>query len=241
MIKVEYVDIPKGDIIFGSCDSLYFHDHVPALVSSAATAGNDVHIHVVNPVDHVFDDYAKIKPQVAINFTMSYEHTDLELVDARTYYSCNRFLVADQILDHVNKMIITDVDELIMQQVEFPDAKLGLFLRDSLPGTVGWEQIGTKVAAGIVFLTKDSIPFIKGVQQRIKHYGLRWFVDQVALWEQYINDGWDKKEGFIDYGANIMDWNFEEGSVIWTGKGDRKYHNTTYVQKKYEFARHLEL
>ena len=29
-----------------------------------------------------------------------------------------------------------------------------------------------------------------------------------------------------------MDWEFVEGSTIWTGKGDRKHKNVTYVQAK---------
>jgi len=34
-----------------------------------------------------------------------------------------------------------------------------------------------------------------------------------------------------------MDWEFVEGTTIWTGKGPRKYDNPTYVGKKNEFNR----
>ena len=165
---IEFVDTPSGDILFAACDSLYWNDHVPPLVASADAVGNDIHIHVVNPTQHVADDYVKLKKQVKnINFTMSFESTDLSLVDTRTYYSVARFLIADQVLQKVNSMIITDVDALVMKKLEFPDKKLGLYLRDSLPGTIGWELMGTKVAAGIVYLTQDSYSFIRGVNDRI--------------------------------------------------------------------------
>ena len=75
----------------------------------------------------------------------------------------------------------------------------------------------------------------------MKLYGLRWFVDQVALYEQYIEEGWDKRSDFIDFGANVMDWQFLPDSYIWTGKGDRKYNNTTYVNKKVEFHKCFQL
>lgn len=242
MIEVQFVDKPSGDIVYGACDSLYWNDHVPPLLASCNKAGNNLHIHVVNPVEHVFEEYQKLKAQVdMVNFTMSYESTDLNLVDSRTYYSCSRFLVADQILKQVDSMLVTDVDALVMKKLKFPEAKLGLFLRDSLPGTVGWEQQGTKVAAGIVYLTQDSYPFIKGVNDRIKKYGLRWFVDQVSLYEQYLDEGWDKRSDFIDFGADIMDWQFLPDSYIWTGKGDRKYNNQTYVAKKIEFHKCFQL
>ena len=241
MTEVNFVDIPSGDIVYGACDSLYWKDHVPPLLASCNKAGNSLHIHVVNPVESVFKDYPKLRSQVDVNFTMSYENTDLNLVDTRTYYSCSRFIVADQILEKVNSMIVTDVDALVMKKLEFPEAKLGLFLRDSLPGTVGWEQQGTKVAAGIVYLTQDSYDFMKGVVKKIKWYGLRWFVDQVCLHEQYIEEGWDKRSDFIDFGADVMDWQFLPDSYIWTGKGERKYNNTTYVNKKIEFHKCFQL
>ena len=34
-----------------------------------------------------------------------------------------------------------------------------------------------------------------------------------------------------------MDWEFLEGTVIWTGKGPRKYENSTYVEMKNKFNR----
>ena len=34
-----------------------------------------------------------------------------------------------------------------------------------------------------------------------------------------------------------MDWEFKDGTTIWTGKGPRKYDNPVYVMKKKEFNR----
>ena len=239
----DFKERPSGDVLFASCDSVYFHEHAIPLIASANAARNDIHIHVVNPVEHVFSEIHKIAHQTPnIVVTFSYENTDLTLVDSRTYYASNRFMVAEQILEYADRLMIIDTDCLIMDHIEFPDGKdLGLFTRDSLPGTQGWEQLGTKVAAGIVLLTQDTVQYIKGVQKRVQSYGLRWFVDQVALYEQYIEDGWDKSDKFIDFNDMDMDWNFVEGSKIWTGKGERKYKNETYVNKKIDFCRMFNL
>lgn len=239
----DFEERPKGDVLFASCDSVYFHDHAIPLIASANVAGNDIHVHVVNPVEHVFTEIHKVAHQTDnINVTFSYENTDLSLVDSRTYYASNRFMVAEQILEHADRLMIIDTDCLIMDTIEFPEGKtLGLFTRDSLPGTQGWEQRGTKVAAGIVLLTQETIPYIQGVAARVKEYGLRWFVDQVALYEQYLHDGFDKSDKFIDFSDMDMDWNFVAGSKIWTGKGERKYKNMTYVDKKREFHKLVDL
>jgi hypothetical protein len=34
-----------------------------------------------------------------------------------------------------------------------------------------------------------------------------------------------------------MDWEFREGTNIWTGKGPRKYDNPVYVGKKDQFTK----
>ena len=239
----DFKERPKGDVLFASCDSVYFHEHGIPLIASANAARNDIHIHVVNPVEHVFTEIHKIAHQTPdIVVTFSYENTDLTLVDSRTYYASNRFMVAEQVLEYADRVMIIDTDCLVMDHIVFPEGKdLGLYTRDSLPGTQGWEQRGTKVAAGIVLLTQDTVPYIQGVSKRVKEYGLRWFVDQVALYEQYLEDGWDKSDKFIDFNDNDMDWNFVEGSKIWTGKGERKYKNLTYVNKKIEFSRMFSL
>ena len=34
---------------------------------------------------------------------------------------------------------------------------------------------------------------------------------------------------------DFMDWEFREGTTVWTGKGSRKFDNPTYVNAKKEF------
>ena len=39
------------------------------------------------------------------------------------------------------------------------------------------------------------------------------------------------------FDGNFMDWEFLEGTIIWTGKGPRKYENKTYLEAKKKFNR----
>lgn len=229
---------PAGDIIFASCDGNYFREHAVPFVSSANVAKNNVHIHVVNPKDDIKAMMSDITSRkLKISVTLSLEYTDLTSLAENTYFASNRFMIASQLLEEAKRIMIVDIDCLIMAHIEFPENKdLGLFLRDSAPGTTGWVALGTKVAAGMVFVTRDSKDFLVGVQRRIFEHGLVWYVDQVALYEQFIAGGWEENPRFLNFNNGDLDWEFTEGSKIWTGKGERKNSNAVYLDKKKEFA-----
>jgi hypothetical protein len=120
------------------------------------------------------------------------------------------------------------------------DASVGLYLRDPLPNTVGWENHGTHVAAGLVLLNhvnemdRTHREFIDRVIEKIESYRLQWFVDQVALWETYQDMllDTDNADKFLKLTDNELDWEFKPDTLIWTGKGDRKYNNVKYVTQK---------
>jgi hypothetical protein len=132
--------------------------------------------------------------------------------------------------------LVIDTDCLIMNHIEISgDDQIGLFLREPLPGTQGWENQGSRVAAGVVYYSHDAINFAKKVRLRIKQGPLAWFLDQVALNETYQSHIGDYRFNYFD--NKFMDWEFIEGTTIWTGKGPRKYDNPTYVSKKNEFDR----
>jgi hypothetical protein len=76
------------------------------------------------------------------------------------------------------------------------------------------------------------------VSDKIKSYDtLRWFTDQNALWKVY-QENKNKLSTFV-YDSGIMDWEFKEGSMLWTGKGPRKYDDPTYVSKDNELTEKL--
>ena len=39
------------------------------------------------------------------------------------------------------------------------------------------------------------------------------------------------------FDGNFMDWEFIEGTTIWTGKGPRKFENQKYLKAKKDFYR----
>ena len=97
-----------------------------------------------------------------------------------------------------------------------------------------WEKEGTKVAAGCVYLTADALSVAKAVNERIKEGPMRWFIDQIALAETFARV---EDKDITKFDGNFMDWEFIDGTVIWTGKGPRKYENQKYLNAKKKFNR----
>ena len=231
--------------LFASCDPGYLNLHAPALVASAAVAGNNLHLHVINAErnEEEFLQYLsdKWKTMSDASFTFSWKrqytfHQDSE--QQRTIFACDRFVTIVEAMERNpnDDWLIIDTDCLIMKHIEKPDDdQIGLFLREPLPGTVGWENQGSRVAAGVVYYSHEALPFARKVMYRIKHGPNAWFLDQVALNEIYQKELSNYRYHYFD--EQFMDWEFIEGTTIWTGKGPRKYDNPTYLTKKNEFDR----
>ena len=238
MIDVKtYGDYPIGDVLFASCDSKYFIEHGPAFMQSANKFKQNLHLHIVNPTEEV--KQIKDKCEKFENLTFSGEETNLEGIDERTYYACNRFIVAPYVLQYANKAMILDVDNYLMNKWQWPDGgyDAGLFLREPLQGVNEWETESTHVAAGIVYLhMKKAISFAVDVSDRLRQAeNFVWFVDQNILWKAY-ND-WKDKISFYQFERHIMDWEFKHGTMLWTGKGPRKHNDPTYVGQKEQYTK----
>ena len=77
--------------------------------------------------------------------------------------------------------------------------------------------------------------FAVSVANRIRQGPIAWFLDQVAISETY--ESMKDRYSYQYFDAKFMDWEFKDGTTIWTGKGPRKYDNPTYVAKKQYFDR----
>jgi len=248
----DFFEQPDALCVMASCDELYLDAHGPAFVASNAIADNSIHIHVM--VNHTTPKslvmtklnqfrirYNAIARKGKMTFsieTLKIPHgTSSEVM--RTYYASNRFLVAPQLLEGGGAMYLSDIDSLFNAKLERIDADVGLFLRDSLPDTVGWEALGTKVAAGLVYYSgsQGSRAFAAKVHKGIADNGLMWFVDQVSLYQSY--QYFEKSLTFHKFDNSIMDWDFIEGTPIWTGKGNRKDKNDKYVTRKRQYEMRL--
>lgn len=227
-----YGEMPTSPVVFAACDKKYFEDHASSFVYSADAAGKDVHIHVVNPDEDTFSLACLLNATTNVRTTFSFEDTKVpdHQEMRRTYYACLRFYVLPLIVSHAQKVLVLDIDCMVMRPFDFPTKPVGYFPRKPLPGTTGWEQQGTRAAAGAVYVS--SLEVAKEISSELQGMTLRWFVDQVALSNVFERI---PEEHVHKYDSEFMDWEFVEGTTIWTGKGPRKYENPKYLEAKRKF------
>jgi hypothetical protein len=231
----------QDSVWFASCDSKYFLEHAVPWAESITRFEQAAHCHVINPSIEAMGLIAHLNEHMP-RLTITFEQTVFPENDnvKRVYYSCNRFLVAGQLLKKARKIAITDIDCLLMQKADIPENTIGLFFRDPLPNCNAWETYGTHVAAGIVSAVgSGGKSYLQLVHNKINEIvisnGWLWFVDQVALFSVFENEKWDDAYA---YDKNWLDWEFNEGTIIWTGKGDRKYKDEKYLSAKEDVATH---
>ena len=231
-----YGEVPQGQVFFAACDANYFKRFAPAFVSSiSSNSSTNIHIHVINPDDEVLALACYLNSRVSQHVTYTFEDADLSQYSSeqkRALYASLRFLVAPFLLSYADQLLILDIDCMVMQNFEFPAMPVGYFPREPLPGTVGWEAEGTKCAAGCVFLDKSAMNIATAISETLSGLETKWFNDQIALNHVMTQ----VPEEFVKkFDSDFMDWEFKEGTAIWTGKGPRKYDNETYVAKQHEY------
>jgi len=236
--------------LYAACDFSYFCDHGYALAKSAADNNMKIVIEMFPTLD---GDYVSMFDRFFANWVTKrdeaiFEHVDLRgadeklftdllttltIEDRRAFYACYRFLAAPRWLHDDDNILIIDADSIIRNPVELPDGfDLGLYLREgNVVGANTWEVEGMKVAAGAVFLTRRASAFAVDVANHIIYNPVKWFADQAALWAAYGKYKDTLNVVRLDE-LPVVDWDFIDGTMIWTGKGRRKFDDPKYVAAK---------
>ena len=227
---------PTEPCVFAACDSKYFVDHASPFINSAHLAGKPCHVHVVNPTQQVFELFEYYKTKVTTPSTLSYNYMDIpDDPDAmKCTYASLRFFIVPYLLEKIEKIMILDIDCMVMRDFRFPDKPCGLFVRDPVTYLTDWIKEGTKIAAGIVYFDRSYLDKAKKLIEIINSLPKTWYADQVAL-NKLLTEHINYEDVFV-FNGNFMDWNFIEGTVIWTGKGKSKYDNPRYVARKKKMA-----
>lgn len=219
----------SSNLIFASCDVLYYKKYAKSFVKSAIAHGNMVHVHVINPDIGL----PRVENPLA---TYSFEEGS---PDTREYYASNRFHVAPQILmantTEDMKLLILDIDAVIRAKIELPDAAVGLYLREPF-GANEWERRGTRVAAGAVMYDSTAWLFAKAVSDKLKELPAYWFTDQVALAETMDNfDLGIKIHDFSKDDPPLLDWEFRDNGLIWTAKGPDRKNDPRFLEEQAKY------
>ena len=77
---------------------------------------------------------------------------------------------------------------------------------------------------------KDSQILSKILVEIINSLPNTWYADQVALNQLLVEH--IPREDITVFNGNFMDWEFRNGTVIWIGKGRKKYDDPVYLNAK---------
>jgi len=246
------INEPEKQTLLAACDQKYFDEHAPALIYSCVANFNNIHVHVVNPEPYFFGQAAFFRDKAramdhdaTASFSWSLDNVESLTGDPlRTVYACARFKYAADIMGYgIEDVLIVDIDCITHYHIDLKEfaEDIGLFIREPFPGMI--EE--STIAAGVVYLSgnmgkcfandlRDSM--LNSPEKRA------WFFDQRVLYRTAVYwNSYKKHTPILNLNTpGFMDWDFKEGSKIWTGKGDRKYTNKDYISLRDFYMKSFE-
>jgi SAM-dependent methyltransferase len=227
----------QGIQLFVACDPSYFHEHAVVLGYSLDmySPHNSLHFHIFGDDKNVINKIQALKQELK-NTSITWSHEGVNFGDKNSravYCSCVRFIRLTQLISHFKiPMLSLDADSLIVNSItnlnnEIHDADISLKTRFHA------KQVQFKFLTSTVFFkpTQATFSFLQHFSQLIanaittgKAY---WYLDQVSFYQAAQAMPNLKIQ---DISIKYADWEFNDNSCIWAGKGPRKYKNTKYVK-----------
>lgn len=209
-------NVTKDSFYFG-CDSKYFNTYGIPLVNSLKVHApwSHIHIHLFNPTD---DD---INWCNASSVSVSYENIDPTIPEINTYYACVRFIRIPEIFNPSTRIISLDCDGIVVAPISKEK-----FMADTDVSKLLWRQKQQKSLASSVFFGPDDfrVRYADKLKPAFDNDSFRWYLDQNVMDAMIANN-----EVAI---TEMTDWGWpkiKSGTLIWTGKGDRK-HNPEFQE-----------
>ena len=167
-----------------------------------------------------------IYSNVYINF-MEYEG-DFSPDEIRALAANHRVTFINQLLQkHFKTIFYLDCDSIVRANIkerlsELSTSDISIIFRHN-------HDERSKVAAGAILFQNNSNTkeFIRRWVEKIQPMKNYWFADQITFYETYL-----ETKHFIDFKnlpTEMNDWSFNDKSMIWAGKGNRKKQNLIYL------------
>lgn len=243
----------ENPLIYAACDKKYFQKHAYAFIKSAFQAQHDVHI-IVSPepgekLEERKRSLQKYLDIFARKFDTSINTLTIEAVaDPRAcakisnrkerivFYQSLRFFYINKILSNNDRPVyMMDIDSLVRKPLpSIHKGNLGIYLRlDNKTGKNRDEVLGMKVLAAMIYCTQPSAEFFKKVVEYIDTHPRKYFLDQRAIYEVYLED---KSVAVFDLAKEkILDWSFNNKSSVWTAKGKRRRRDPVYIHERLQY------
>tara|TARA_Y100000310_G_C20363862_1_gene660250 strand:+ start:53 stop:766 length:714 start_codon:yes stop_codon:yes gene_type:complete len=221
--------------------TLNYIEHLIPLINSIVNnvkISYSIYIYLVNVnIKYEINKIKKLSQNIIIR------HLDIDLTDnekVKSYSANIRLNLINNLLNEGKDYILyLDVDSIIrkdithlIEKVKDNNYDLGLFTFK--------KKKDIQIKSGIILArntNKAKVFFLK-VENSLNKFGLyKWTSDQKSLkqvYHQVLKNTYsdEDKPKILKIKPKYLDWNFKETSIIWTGKGFRKYENTKYLEDK---------
>lgn len=245
--------------IFAAADYQYFFDHGIAFAKSANKAGHRCLLYIFpdlqkpqdeetkklllfmtnefyKKVDHTMTE-VKMLPQEVMRIFES----GVDIIDRRALFASIRFMMLYDVLVSEeeltgNSVLVLDIDSVVNKPIKIHKRyDAGVFLReDQNLGENEYERLGMKVAAGALYVTMKSLPFVEKLSERMIKSSKKWFCDQIIIYLLYKE--FKGTYTFMNFDNKFLDWEFEnKKALVFTAKGDRK-DSKKYLKIKEELS-----
>ena len=230
----------EPDFLFAAADIRYFRTFAPALALSAAKSDTPLHLHVVNPETdedlHLMSRIVGLSESGKITVSYDFAPQPTSGLPRRVSFACLRHHKLPELLANPSTrgIFTIDIDSVVNRKLDFRcfDRPLGLYVRDPFEhGAANLLEMKRVRCLGCFWVDRRAIEYARAVSayinERMPGY---WYLDQEALFECYLQRHDELPLLDLSTGPYI-DWEFEQHTYIWTGKGKRKYLDATYVAR----------
>lgn len=221
---------PAG-IFFTACDAEYFRLYGENYVRSIAASGGDQSVHL-----HIYDaDAAMVRRaseygcRSGIAVTVTRDATCDVSLYSEYLFAAGRFMILPRLLAAAGSPVIcTDIDVLVRRSLNDSivalrgeDVSLHLRPKSSLP----WRKV---LASTVIAMpTRGAQHFFDTVADALQDVlakPLTHHVDQMFLYLAYRQARVDRSlpVRFACMSQSLIDWEFEERSLIWNAKGPER-------------------
>ena len=222
------MELESDNIAIGCISDARYLRYLKTLLQSLQDSNNelDVHVCLIN---------IRFKKIVSSSLLAIYQNIHISYLDKKfvkshfkkAFCANHRAELLLSLLKHnYDGVIYMDVDSIVrkklnIQELNFKNCDVRILFRS------GSEE-KFKVAAGIICVTKSiaSIKFIQAWRDALDQRKLEWFADQITFFQSYKI--FSDQAIFANLDKKFIDWEFNESSAIWVGKGERKFRNILY-------------
>lgn len=244
----ERPDVARDDIVvFFAADSAFFWEHGLVLLGSIAQQSPNAkcHVHVINPdvgVAGAIETARALLPGLGLSY--SFEEVDLEgrsEAHVRTYYASVRFVrLAEIFAAAPASYLCLDADCIVRGDIgsafggESADVRMRLRYDERPHVTVAAGALALSPTAGASRFIDQVSALVRAVLEAGEG---AWFLDQIVLGHLHRKLApAEVQVKLLD--STYLDWFFHDQSLIWTGKGPRKFEDEKYTS---ELARYRYL